>query len=118
MSHTPGPWTADRSANNVIAIGHGEIEVCEIIADEEGDKADELTEADWANARLIAAAPALLDALKTLDRWGRGGLGPDTSLVLCLPALHAWIRALIAEAECAETSVQRETHDSSDPQER
>jgi len=55
--HTPGPWMA--AEMGVIANGlttHGNFYVCSLI--------DPNNEEDKANARLIAAAPDMLEALK------------------------------------------------------
>ena len=64
--HTPGPWTANKPTRD---NGRAEIHAgCMLVAqafnwmlDAEGD------EQCWADARLIAAAPELLEALKALD---------------------------------------------------
>jgi hypothetical protein len=93
--HTPGPWRINRDRN--IEAGDGNvIRVCGVIMPcgyvPDGDEG-------YANARLIAAAPELLDslkdALKTIeasDHWwmdcpDKGGFNADT------------IRAAIAKAE-------------------
>ena len=60
MSHTPGPWWVDGPDEG--------IEVHDTFgrtASVWGDQ-DDNSEA-WANARLIAAAPDMLDALRTAD---------------------------------------------------
>jgi hypothetical protein len=61
--HTPGPWTAYNASNGRIykfwrikAGKHVVATVSDI----------DLTNEDYANARLIAAAPELLEALETL----------------------------------------------------
>ena len=58
---TPGPWSIIPASINSIEIVNGDVRICDIIA--ENDK-DLLTELEWANARLIAAAPDLLSALQ------------------------------------------------------
>lgn len=58
---TPGPWEIIAAGTNGIEIENGCIKVCEIIAENDEDL---LTELEWANARLIAAAPDLLSALQ------------------------------------------------------
>lgn len=78
MSHTPAPWTAEGSL--VIKFGEDGRAIC-LIADSRGETTSdvrpiELDDPDWKtgmkNARLIAAAPELLDALENtvffLDR--------------------------------------------------
>ena len=63
--HTPGPWTANKPTRD---NGRAEIHAgCMLVAqafnwmlDAEGD------EQCWADARLIAAAPDLLEALKEI----------------------------------------------------
>jgi hypothetical protein len=57
-THTPGPWRIDsktRFGDYTIAAGES-VRTCEFIAKTQSE----------ANARLIAAAPELLDALKRL----------------------------------------------------
>jgi hypothetical protein len=78
MSHTPGPWHV--SDSNEVLDDKSMLVCAEIM----GDNA----EIYKANARLIAAAPEMLETLKTLDRLG--GLGLDK---------HAWIREVIDKAE-------------------
>ena len=59
--HTPGPWRVvhhNDDTNRVVVFG-----ICEVWSTSRG------TEAKLANARLIAAAPELLEALKLADEW-------------------------------------------------
>jgi hypothetical protein len=65
FQHTPGPWEINTTTGytDVIATANATERVCMI--DGEGDKDLERTEA---NARLIAAAPAMLDALVLAQR--------------------------------------------------
>lgn len=59
---TPGPWSVDpASTNSLEVITEHEVKVCDIIADNENDL---LTELEWNNARLIAAAPEMVEALQ------------------------------------------------------
>ena len=94
-SHTPGPWFIedDRSDDEIAIVGHptwscrrfgvdGQWDVCKV----EGDTDDTL-----ANARLISAAPDLLDALRNFTD------GRDISYVDALEAA----RAAIAKAAAA-----------------
>ena len=58
MPHTPGPWTARKEGGTwYVEVGHDQdyFDICELFGG--GDKME-------ANARLIAAAPELLEALK------------------------------------------------------
>src|ERR1041385_7197524 len=83
---TPGPWTVWRLAPDsdpkerlIVTTADGEMEICGIVEDE-------------ANARLIAAAPALYEACKTmlasLD-------GPPTAFAAMLAA-HRKLEAAVA----------------------
>jgi hypothetical protein len=102
-THTPGPWVADAIAENgdiriacvnlplVIASTHNGASIGEIL----NGLPPEL---QWANARLIAAAPELLDALRMFvaaeDDWNaRDGTFDD-------PLTDAYLaaRAAIAKA--------------------
>lgn len=77
MHHTPGPWTVDPVWG---LINHGKTEICA------------LHSGNAANARLIAAAPALLEALLNLVRDNYG-----QPKGVHVPALDA-ARAAIAKA--------------------
>ena len=61
MSHTPGPWTPHGWGDNDYEINAAEGTVCNVPGFD-----DDTAESDMAehNARLIAAAPELLAALK------------------------------------------------------
>lgn len=83
MAHTPGPWEARSrglSDNTLVIaavhsdppIGRREIAVLRPSEDRRYGPSDD---EDQANARLMAAAPALLAACKLVaDRWERGDL--------------------------------------------
>jgi len=64
--HTPGPWTAETHANGGFDVcgrgGHGAMSAYVVCA----RQAHELKHETHANARLIAAAPELLEALDRL----------------------------------------------------
>jgi hypothetical protein len=65
--HTPGPWFVEpeeASEHRGIAICAADATVATILPEEDGPALDET---DWANARLIAAAPDLLAALEKID---------------------------------------------------
>lgn len=86
--HTPGPWAANKptQSNGRAEVYAGPMLVAQAfnwMLDAEGD------EQCWADARLIAAAPDLLEALKNLEN-------DDGSI----PA-HAWalVQSAIAKAE-------------------
>ena len=74
--HTPGPWTVDVIVNN-----RGALIVMEAQAHyrwNRGQSQEELDREFTANARLIAAAPTLLEALKNLARYAM----PNTETVI------------------------------------
>jgi hypothetical protein len=66
MKHTPGPWFATTRKGSwdwlVASQADPNIEICQMFHD--GTDDNELGEA---NARLVAAAPALLDAIRNSD---------------------------------------------------
>ena len=84
--HTPGPWSADecRSGFAVYAYKSGEA-----VVQTEDDEGRYGTIANEANARLIAAAPELLDALRLVLAHDGALTGADWTA----------IRAAIAKAE-------------------
>ena len=76
-------WEAIADATNVIKIeAKNEVYICEIVADEETHM---LTQKDWENARLIAAAPdmfcALVDALMDVPYKIEGKVNPTWSKI-------------------------------------
>jgi hypothetical protein len=97
MKHAPGPWTLDEVRTQVgraFRIGTGEMLVagkgCCIIYDDYpgGDKSKQRE----ANARLIAAAPDLLDACASV--WAALADNPDP----LMQEIAAECRAAIAKA--------------------
>lgn len=65
MTHTPGPWIVNPSAfnNTIHAMGDSEpLATCHVSTDMHGKGRDGITMLQ-ANARLIAAAPELLEML-------------------------------------------------------
>jgi hypothetical protein len=61
FKRTPGPWAKETdSINSILIVDSDQVEVCGIIATNDEDL---LTEREWHNASLIAAAPDLLKAL-------------------------------------------------------
>lgn len=94
--HTPGPWRVEPVEDQEVLIltqEHGRIAECFWIGDSQGPRLD----ATLANARLIAAAPELLEAL----RYCVGRLQDIETLESAPLALKylADARALIAKAE-------------------
>lgn len=61
MTHTPGPWAAERGTNLIVYVAAGAYPYGQSICEVESSNKD-------ADARLIAAAPAMLDALKVADQ--------------------------------------------------
>ncbi len=83
-NHTPGPWTAEATrAGKVFEVYFGDAEA----GDAGCGWATLAGDNQAANARLVAAAPELLDALQRCLRYG--GLYPD---------LAEEVRTLIAKA--------------------
>lgn len=67
MKHTPGPWRIDYDENaspHIWIDAETEFGVAKIESCDHGDGKETLNQEDWDNARLIAAAPELLAALK------------------------------------------------------
>jgi len=87
IQHTPGPWTLHETVRG-IRIEDSKTTVCSVFP--RGDKE--------ANARLIAAAPDLLAALRLVERQHEGrvvGIGQTK----CECDVCAVVRAAIAKAE-------------------
>ena len=80
--HTPGPWEYDRNAGHIVAQG---ISVCRISACSGYGEHDD-------NARLIAAAPELADALA----WALEQIEDDLDPYHQQALAHA--RAVLAQA--------------------
>src|SRR5687767_874438 len=106
VTHTPGPWKPDSLALHVFA--HGEqMMICNIrgwghLTGKGGGlglSEDEAVAIQHANARLIAAAPSLLEALQECDHafaaWQVGQIPGRPEDILALITL---VRAAIAEA--------------------
>lgn len=76
-AHTAGPWTVEKSnqrqSPNLWIIAPGNAGICKIEpCDYDDGKGERLTAEDFANARLIAAAPELLEALTDITAFLRG----------------------------------------------
>lgn len=96
MSHTPGPWRASQSVNqydlHIAEVYHGRTA---IIADGRGDRwASPDFDESGDNARLIAAAPELLAAIKLTAAYFN-----DEGGVISYGTLRKTIDAAIAKAE-------------------
>jgi hypothetical protein len=64
-THTPGPWWNPEHSNEVMTIPRGDIKICKVHAISEDNNGQ-------ANAKLIAAAPELLEACIAIrDGWGK-----------------------------------------------
>lgn len=74
MTHTPGPWTYttwERGDELAIVATNPHQWIADVVIDH--DNGDKSAAEQAANARLIAAAPELLEALKAItDCWGLG----------------------------------------------
>jgi hypothetical protein len=85
MKHTPGPWKATADPYSDVVVDAAGVELCVMVGS--GPQAD--------NARLIAAAPELLEALRDLVQLEADGRAESES------AIEYWerARAAIAKAE-------------------
>lgn len=99
-AHTPGPWNIDGQFDSEISVeilsGRADdpkaIQICELVP-----FLEDWTPEEIANARLIAAAPELLEVAHELCRVF--SLEPVGTLVNALEALYNRTRILIAKAE-------------------
>ena len=90
--YTPGPWTIAHDTNIFGSVpGYGR----RLVANAGGHSSNvtDETETNRANARLIAAAPELLEALKEFEAHYPAGINPY------LDAAAAMARIAIAKAE-------------------
>lgn len=65
--HTPGPWHASGSEVYAEYVCNGTL-TSRWIATVEAGEGDKPKQIDYANARLIASAPALLEILQTIEK--------------------------------------------------
>ena len=93
--HTPGPWTY--SDTGCLVGGPDRLRIADTYCPERAVRRPDFNECQ-ANARLIAAAPEMLEALQTVDRWLQSQAF-DTQTTVRVMALGATIRAAIAKAE-------------------
>lgn len=90
--HTPGPWRQSLIRVQREISGH----LGKPIAYTTGKLVELDSIEDFANARLIAAAPQLLEALQEAYKYINGGSGQQTGLAF--GALFDQVRAAIAKA--------------------
>ena len=109
MTHTPGPWNFARAVkpganeeNNHLIYNGEKRHIAEVFQYQEHDFIIELAEAS-ANARLIAAAPELLEALKEIAK-GEGPYSMDrlTHANNTIENMIAIAQQAIAKAEGGE----------------
>lgn len=87
LKHTPAPWLVDEV--DCMVYGANNLRVADCTCDDQEEMTDDAMEA---NARLIAAAPELLEAL---ERIANNGAPYDN----CYEDLKNVARAAIAKAE-------------------
>lgn len=68
LKHTPGPWVAETGLPyNVIQLGEGDSSYCWCPSVEQGESIDYDQERQDADARLMSAAPELLESTEILS---------------------------------------------------
>lgn len=90
--HTPGPWMVEMDEPFELGICAGKMLITSIPMD---DCCPDLHEVDRANARLIASAPDMLEALKIADH------ALEVAGFQDVQPIRATVRAAIARAEVA-----------------
>ncbi len=94
--HTPGPWIAERFGCVTAIVDGRRVQVAAAMGQGPmyGPPETPVTEISAANARLIAAAPELLEALRALAEFADNGTPVQ-------PGALVWdeVRAAIAKAE-------------------
>lgn len=80
--HTPGPWVVNGPPENQIVWSDAENRIC-FLAHSAGRDEDR----DYANGRLIAAAPELLDALIAAREWLEGWASAEPQIAVIDAAL-------------------------------
>jgi len=102
MSHTPGPWVIDYegTVGHIKAfVGDKTPTVCKYGTDYRGERhsALEIEHQDEANARLIAAAPGMHEAIKNALRHIRSIQAYDDSVAVpkafAISALHEGLKS-------------------------
>ncbi len=88
--HTPGPWTV--SCGDIVRAGNRIVADCERLA--YADRPRPSVPEDCANARLIASAPDMLDALEAV--YTSASVGSDSARTAVIPRkLYDRIRAIV-----------------------
>jgi hypothetical protein len=102
--HTPGPWRVegpDDEPYGQIGVFAAHHLVCELWQDDAPVR--DYNEAQWANARLIAAAPELLAALRAVVEsfgpWHDDDCPCDDTCSCSAKPVHDAVNAAIAKAE-------------------
>lgn len=108
MSHTKGPWRVSREGTLVMGGENEPGERILIARAHYGARPDPSGEQAEANARLIAAAPELLQALERLTRAVQDVAGPEPSESR-YGSLWAELRAEAKEAEAAIAKARGES---------
>ncbi len=102
--HTPGPWAYHNTPTPFIYVNAGGLPICQIYTSTaHGQSMGE----QFANARLIAAAPELLEAAKLVLEWyeaedNHSGTDFYQRMQMCRDSEDA-IRAAIAKATGEQT---------------
>jgi hypothetical protein len=103
VPHTPGPWTVDNCGRDVRAGGVGGLFVARIYAVPQEDNPSGYGDEQFANARLIAAAPDMLQALKAIRKWLMDG---DTPAELLKPG-EFWNDAFVKANNAAIAAIAK-----------
>lgn len=106
MPHTPGPWVAQRDWESVFNPDPEELEfymkrpitaIRSLTADKDVALCHDLFEFNPDDARLMAAAPDLLETLEAVEAWWFNG---ETDANVHMPHhVESMIRAAIAKAK-------------------
>ena len=100
MKHTPGPWTFEDEpkGQNIVTIKYREMPLATVRGTDdmsciEEDEEPEIALECVANAKLISAAPELLEACKmAFDNLQKGESKTKYRLITCLNALEEAIK--------------------------
>lgn len=87
-THTPGPWTIDGRTYDIARADTHNADVMEIVTIRHRmDEIAYVPSLDTGNARLIAAAPDLLEALQRIVAWADAGCDPSSKSIEAARAL-------------------------------